>query len=62
MEQHVRILGILHIVFGSIGVLIALGIMIFFGGIAGVVNLTQQDADAAVAAPILVAIGGLAMI
>ncbi|MGE5570820.1 MAG: hypothetical protein ACM3S5_17440 [Rhodospirillales bacterium] len=57
MANHVRILAILHIVFGSLGVLAALAILMLFGGIAGVVNM-RGDPDAAVAAPIIGLIGG----
>lgn len=58
MANHVRILAILYIVFGSLGVLAALAILVLFGGIAGVVNMTG-DPDAAVAVPILGLIGGV---
>jgi len=36
MEQHVKILGVLHIVFGSLGILLALGMLLLFGGIADI--------------------------
>ncbi len=57
MAQQVKILGILHIVFGALcvlGGLIALAVM---GGIAGIVGSTDQSNDAAVAVPVLAAIG-----
>jgi hypothetical protein len=62
MAQHVKILGILHIVFGALGALFALLMMTFFGGIAGLVHMNAEAADAAVAAPVLVLIGGVVMI
>ncbi|MEO7143961.1 MAG: hypothetical protein ABI165_10745 [Bryobacteraceae bacterium] len=62
MQGHIKILGILHIVFGSLGVMFALGIMVVFGGIAGVIQATGSTTDSAVAAPVLVIIGGLVMI
>ncbi len=58
MASHVRILAILYIVFGSLGVLTALGVLMLFGGIAGVVNATGEP-DAATAVPILGLIGGV---
>jgi len=57
MAQHVKILGILHIVHGA---LIALGgviALVVMGGIAGIVGADGQNADSAVAAPILGIIG-----
>lgn len=44
MAQHVKILGVLHIVFGILGILLAVGLLILFGGIAGVVG-SSADAD-----------------
>ena len=61
METHVKILAILHIVFGALGVLLGLGIFAFFGGIAGLIHL-DRDPDAAVAIPMIGAIGGFVMI
>lgn len=57
MATHVRILGILHIVFGVMGLLFALVLLLIFGGIAGVVRMSDQGPDAQVAVPILAAIG-----
>jgi hypothetical protein len=62
MAQQVKILGILHIVFGGLcifGGLICLAVM---GGIAGIVGSSDQTQDAAVAVPILAAIGAFVCI
>ena len=59
MQSHVKVLGILHIVFGAIGILLGLGMLALFGGIAGVVGMNAGDEDAVVAVPILGGIGGL---
>ncbi len=60
MEQHVKVLAILHIVLGSLGVLGALTVMLVFGGIAGLVHVTNNpDVPAA---PIIGLIGGVLMI
>ena len=61
MATHVKVLSILHIVFGALGVLIGLGGFLLFGGMAGLVHL-DQDPDAAVAIPVLGAIGGIFLI
>jgi hypothetical protein len=58
MQTHVKVLGILHIVFGSLGILFGLGMLALFGGIATLVGM-NSDPDAAVAIPILGAVGGL---
>jgi hypothetical protein len=59
MQNHVKILGILHIVFGALGILMALGMLALFGGIAGVVGMNASSDEAAVAVPILGGIGAL---
>ena len=57
MTDHVRILAWLHIVFGSLGLLAALAILMLFGGIAGIVGFAAHEPDAQVAIPILGLIG-----
>ena len=57
MEQHVKILGVLHIVFGCIGILFALGLLLLFGGIAGLIGATDYSGDARISIPILGGIG-----
>jgi len=59
MEQHVKILGALHIVFGTLGLLLALGILVLFGGIAGLINAFDYSGDAHISAPILGGIGAI---
>lgn len=58
MAQHVKILGILHVVFGCLGVLGALVVFLIFGGISAAVGI-NHDPDAAAAIPLL---GGIGMI
>jgi hypothetical protein len=51
MEQHVKVVAILNIVCGGLGVLIALLVLLFFGGMAGVVHSDPSpDSDVGVAA------------
>ncbi|HYL36688.1 MAG TPA: hypothetical protein VEV17_12315 [Bryobacteraceae bacterium] len=57
MGQHIKILGVLHIIFGGLGVLAAIIVLAVMGGIAGLVNATDRSADSAVAVPILALIG-----
>ena len=52
METHVKVLGILHIVFGAMGVLGAVILIIIFGGVAGIAQ-ASGDPDAALAVPII---------
>ena len=61
MQTHVKVLAILHIVFGALGVLIGLGIFAFFGGIAGLIHM-DHDPDAAFVVPMMGAIGGFVLI
>lgn len=57
MEQHVKILGILHIVLGGLGILAAIIVLVVMGGVAGLVDATDRSADSAVAVPMLAVIG-----
>ncbi len=57
MTDHVKILGILHIVFGALGLLAALIVLAIFGGVAGIVGGVAHEPDAAIAAPIVGVIG-----
>ena len=55
MEQHVKVVGVLHIVLGSLGVFGALVVLMVFGGLAGVAGISDHE-EGAVAVPILGAI------
>ena len=57
MAQHVKILGILHIVFGALGVLGALAVLLIFGGVSALVA-ADHSSDSATASPILGLIAG----
>jgi hypothetical protein len=59
MENHVKLLGVLNIVYGSLGALCGVIILIIFGGAYGVVQIVaQRQSDAAIALPIIAIIGG----
>ncbi|MEK7407092.1 MAG: hypothetical protein AAB225_18625 [Acidobacteriota bacterium] len=54
METHVRVLAILNIVLGGLGILAALAILALFGGVAGLIEANiGHDPDARLALPIL---------
>ncbi len=59
MRDHVKILAILHIVFGAIGIAIGLIILMVFGGLAGVVGVAGDvgDTDRATGMAVLSIIG-----
>ena len=58
MRDHIKILAVLNIVWGGIGVLIGLGFLVFFGGIASLAGLAaHEDPEALIAVPILGMIG-----
>jgi hypothetical protein len=59
MQSHVRVLAILHIIFGGLGVLTALILMAVFGGITGLIGLNATGDDARVAIPIIGGIGAI---
>jgi len=58
MEEHVKVLAILNIVLGGLGVIGALVILIVFGGLAGLVA-ADHDPDAGVGVATLGIIGGI---
>lgn len=57
MATHVRILGVLHIVFACIGVLVGLGLLALFGGLATLVTMQERGQDALIGATVLGGIG-----
>jgi hypothetical protein len=59
MGQHVKIIGILHVVMGGMGVLAAVAFLALFNGIASIVGTQVETSDAAVAVPVLGGIGGI---
>jgi predicted ferric reductase len=61
MEQQVKAVAILNIIWGGLGVLGALFVLVFFGGMAGLVS-ADHDTDAATGAIALGAIGAVAFI
>jgi hypothetical protein len=62
MAQHVKILGILHIIFGGLGVLAAICVLLIFGGISAVVGLSDHSSGSLTAIPILGIVGGFVFI
>jgi len=60
MAQHVKILGILHIVFGALGIFAALIVLLVFGGISAIVGMSDHASDVPV--PILELIGGFVFV
>jgi len=59
MGQHIRILGVLNIVWGAFGAFGGLVILLVFGGAFGVLNAVAfHQPEAAVVPPILAVIGG----
>jgi hypothetical protein len=58
MAQHVKILGVLHIVLGVMGVLAATAVLFVFGGISAVVGLSDHSSDSLTAIPILGLVAG----
>ena len=59
MDTHVRVLGVLNIAIGVVGLIIALLTMIGVGGAAGIISASAEPEDAALALPILSIVGGL---
>ena len=60
MDTHVKVLAVLRIAFGVLGVCGALVLLLVFGGAAGIAG-ASGDADAALAVPII-GIAGMALV
>lgn len=60
MRDHIRILAILNIVLGGLGMLVGLGVMLFLGGLGafGAAAGSVDNPEAFLALPIMGAIGG----
>jgi hypothetical protein len=57
MDTHVRVLGVLYIALGVIGLISAALLMIGLGGVAGIISAAADSEDAAVSIPILSVVG-----
>jgi hypothetical protein len=60
MGDHVKILGVLNIVWSAIGILAGVIVLLVFGGLAGAMGITGasgNDSSALMVAPIMVLIG-----
>lgn len=60
METHVKVLGLLQIILGVIGIVIALFVLLMFGGIAGLVAATGEEGSE-IAVPVIGLIGTFAV-
>lgn len=58
MQNHIRVLGILNMVYGGITLLGALVIALIFGGVTGFLSSIDLDREARVALPIVALVGG----
>lgn len=57
MDTHVRVLGVLNIAIGVLGLIFAALIMIGVGGAAGIISASADPDEAAMAIPILSIVG-----
>ncbi|HYP06212.1 MAG TPA: hypothetical protein VER03_08235 [Bryobacteraceae bacterium] len=57
MQTHVKVLAILHIVFGSLGLLFAVFLVVLFGGITSVIGMSAGPEERFIAMPIVGGIG-----
>ena len=59
MATHVKVVGTLHVVFGALGILASLLILVFYGGLATLIGFTGHSDDKFIAIPILGVIFGI---
>ena len=57
MQSHIRILAILHLIFGVLGLIFALFLLVLFGGLTGLIGLNAPGDEALVAVPLIGGIG-----
>jgi hypothetical protein len=62
MDTHVRVLGVLNIAIGAIGLVVAALMLVGVGGAAGIISASADPDEAAVAIPILSIVGAFVMI
>lgn len=62
MQQHVKILAVLHIVLSSLGIAIGLIAMLVLGGLASFVRMADQSQDSFMGGTVLGLIGVVAMV
>ena len=53
MQTHVKVVAVLYIVFSALSLLVAILVMVTFGGAAGIVGATAPPDDAVIALPVL---------
>jgi hypothetical protein len=59
MEKHIKIVGVLNIVWGAMGAIAGLVVLLVFGGALGIVgSVTRHEPNAAIALPIIGLVGG----
>lgn len=58
METHVKVLGVLYLVFGVLGLLVALFVLLATGGVASLIGASAVDNPDALAALPIIGIGG----
>jgi hypothetical protein len=61
METHVKVLGILYLLFGVVCLVLAVFLMVVMGGTAGIVGASADAEEAAIAIPVL-GIAGTALV
>lgn len=62
MDTHVRVLGVLYIAIGAVGLIVAALMMIGVGGAAGIITAAADPDEAALAVPILSIVGAFVMV
>ena len=62
MQSHIKLLGILHIVWAAFGVLAGVIVLLVFGGMAGLAGLSANVEDKVPAVAVLGGLGGVIFI
>ena len=62
MQQHVKILGVLNLIYGAIGIIIGLIVFAVLGGVAGFASQLDASGDLEKAAPLVALVGTVVVI
>ena len=59
METHLKIIAILHIILGTMGIFAAIAVLLLMGGIAGFLGTSARQPEAVWAIPVIGGIAGI---
>lgn len=62
METHLKVIAVLHIMLGAMGIFAAITVLLLMGGLAGLMGTSAHSTDAEWAIPLIGGIGGIVLL